>query len=325
MFRLGVCREDQYQAGSGGDWEDRIALTLLRMPVPASPLQISLFESAMLHLRLSNGVFRTTFPGRFRALDGPINDLLAGRFERAQPLHVEDWGASDCLTSTEWLSGLMARFPRVTLTASDLTMFLIEAALPDGSAFVIEAGMEPIQYIHPPFVIRLSVPEPRRLVLNRFLAWRARRRLRNLRKLWHFPENWLNSESESFEQPPFVFRKVPLVHPIARALAASSPAFSLRRHSVFEAAERPCDVIRTMNILNLSYFPRERLVEGCRAVASSLKEGGVWIVGRTSSGEADKHNVSVLIREATSFRLLERLGTGSEIEDLALRGTDFGL
>ena len=42
-----------------------------------------------------------------------------------------------------------------------------------------------------------------------------------------------------------------------------------------------CDVIRTMNIFNVAYFSKERLLEGAQAVARSLGEGGVWIVGRT--------------------------------------------
>ena len=53
-------------------------------------------------------------------------------------------------------------------------------------------------------------------------------------------------------------------------------------------------------------------------MARSLGEGGVWIVGRTFQETPPDHNVSILIREKQGFRLLDRFGKGSEIEELVL-------
>ena len=103
----------------------------------------------------------------------------------------------------------MPLFPRATLTASDLTLYLIEAILPDGSSYILETGGEPLQYVRRPFVVRLSPSEPGVLVVNSFLERRARAELPALWEKWKIPRVWLESESpEMLERPPFVFRKI---------------------------------------------------------------------------------------------------------------------
>lgn len=330
MLKLGVYRLDQYHSGTAPGWlaalyavlsRNRVAFTLLRTDVPATQKQIELFESIIPLVLLSSGVFRTTFRGRFRDLNGWLNERIQQRFDPSHALRLEDWAASDCLASSEWATSLFPAFPAAEITASDFILFLIEASLPGGSSYVMEPDGEPLQYIRPPFVIRFHPPEPGMLILNRFLEKRARSRFPSLRETWKIPAEWLHSEcAEPFEQPPFVFRKIPLIHPEAESLRRSSGRFSIRHHSVFDAAPKPCDVVRTMNIFNLAYFPKERLLEGARAVALSLPKGGLWIVGRTVAENPPVHHVSLLIREARGFRLLERFGSGSEIEDLVLAG-----
>lgn len=328
LIRLGIHQLDQYYAGPASGWRsglrsalsrNRVAFSLLRTTIPPTQRQIELFENTMPQLRLSSGVYRTTYRGRFREFDQLLNDRLAARLDRSLHLRMEDWAASDCLASSEWAATLLPLFPHATLTASDLTLFLIEVCLPDGSSYIMEASGDLLQYVRPPFVIRLNPAEPRILAVNSFLEKRARSRAESLRKAWQIPAEWLNSEfPEVFEQAPFIFRKIPLIHPEAQALRHSSPRFFIKRHSVFTPADELCHVIRTMNIFNLSYFSKERLLEGARAVALSLPEGGIWMVGRTVRETPPAHNASLFVREKTGFRLIERFGDGSEIEELVL-------
>lgn len=330
MLKLGIHRLDQYRSEAASDSHsrlrdafsrNRVAFTLFRTAIPATPKEIEVFEKTIPLVRLSNGVYRTTFRGRFREFDPFVNERLKRRFDAAAPLRIEDWAGSDCLASSEWAASLFPLFPNADFTASDLTLFLVEARLPDGTSYVMETNGEPLQYIRPPFVIRFNPPEPGVLAINSFLEKRARARFLSLRKSWRIPDAWLQAETpDTFEQPPFVFRKIPLIHPDAQSLRNASARFHIRHHSVFEPALEPCDIVRTMNIFNLAYFPNERLLEGARAVALSLREGGVWIVGRTFQENPPAHNASLFIRENTGFRLLERFGEGSEIEALVLSG-----
>ena len=153
------------------------------------------------------------------------------------------------------------------------------------------------------------------MIVNRILARHARDKFGNLLRSWNIPERWLNEEDATpLDRPPFVLRKIPVIHP--EALQLRSNRFAIIRHSAFESLERPCDVIRTMNILNLKYFSTEKLGEGIEAVRRSLVPGGVWIVGRTFQESPPAHDASVFLKDGDGFRLLERYGKGSEVEPL---------
>jgi hypothetical protein len=77
-----------------------------------------------------------------------------------------------------------------------------------------------------------------------------------------------------------------------------------------------------MNIYNRAYFSEDRLREGVRAVLGSLTQDGIWIVGRTADEAATSHNVTVFRRrESGVLEVIERVGQGSEIEELALKAS----
>ncbi|HEY6140671.1 MAG TPA: hypothetical protein VI670_23200 [Thermoanaerobaculia bacterium] len=290
----------------------RVSLQLLRTSLPASPAELRVFQYLVNFVRVS-GVYRTTFPGRFKDLDPAVNELLAERHAPDAALDVHDWAASDCLTSFEWAASLFTLFPRASVTASDLMLSLVEATLPNGSVFILEPDGHAVQYVRRPFVVRLDPPDPALMVVNRLIGWRAQRRIaaRPLR----IPPEWLDSDSEELVTGEATLRKLPLTHPQARLLAANEPRFSIRRHSAFEPIERSADVIRTMNIFNRAYFAPERLRGGANAVWKSLKPGGTWIVGRTTEREG-RNDATVFERGESGFRVLARLGNGSEIEEL---------
>jgi hypothetical protein len=280
--------------------------------------RVSVFERGISGVRLSSGVSRTSFRGRFQHLDRDLNELLKDHFDRTSVLEVQDWAASDCLTSAEWASSLFAHFPNAHLTASDLTLFFVEADLPGGKVFILEPNGQALQYIHPPFVIRLNPPEPKLLAVNWLLCHHARSKLRQLQRQWTISAAWLDSDSDTLEQSPFVFRKLSLVHPEAETLRRSSTQFTVQRHSAFEPLPKPCDVIRTMNIFTSVNFDERRLREGARAVWLSLRHGGIWAVGRTWRDNPPMHKASVFAKEARGFRLLAQCEGGSEIDELIL-------
>lgn len=76
-------------------------------------------------------------------------------------------------------------------------------------------------------------------------------------------------------------------------------------------------VIRAANILNRGYFPEPVLARMVATLRERLRPEGLLIVCRTDAGGG---NQASLFQWQTSrrFRLLERLGAGSEIEELVL-------
>jgi hypothetical protein len=321
MLKLGVYRADQYARISGFNaWlrKNRVSYELLRTSVPASAAEIARFEQLIRHILMPSGVYRTTAPNRFHELDHSLNRVLERHFG-CRPLDVHDWAASDCSTSAAWYQVLMQTFPKATLTASDLNLYLTEARLPDGTRYILDANGDPLQYIRPPFVIRMTPPEPPFLFINRILHASAEARLARLRARGDVKVKEIEFQGdEELHRAPFVYRKIRMIHPMAEALRQSTPAFRVHHHSVFDPLMQPSDVIRTMNILNVSYFDRDRLTVAVRNIWRSLKASGIWIVGRTIEEEPLLHHASVMVRMPEGFQLLERQVEKSEIEDLAL-------
>ncbi|HUA63302.1 MAG TPA: hypothetical protein VML19_31395 [Verrucomicrobiae bacterium] len=324
MLKFGIYRADQFGALQSGGMaarirhfftRGRVSIQLLDAEMPL-PLKVELFERVVRGLRQSNGTYRTSFRGRFRLLDDYVNQILRNEFDAATPLDVHDWAASDCSTSAEWAAGLFAEFPRARLTASDLTTYVLEAALPDGDTFILEANLSPMQFIRPPFVLRLNPPEPPYLPVNWLLCRRALARLERLRAQWAIPADWWSSGSQPLPFSSAILRKISMVHPNARQLMRDSAQFAVRSRSAFEPLAEPCHVVRTMNILNRGYFDEAKLQAGVRAVWLSLRPGGIWIVGRTWQDDPPRHRASVFRREGGSFQLLDRYEEGSEIDDL---------
>jgi hypothetical protein len=298
----------------------RVSLHLLAISDDPSAEDVSLFEKLMPHVRLSSGVYRTTYRQRFRALNPTVNSVLRRTFPPSQQVRLEDWAASDCLTSAEWASELFPLFPHLEFAASDLLLFLLEAKRKGGkSRFILEPDGTPLQYVRPPFVVRLSQPEPKVFFLNWLLARRAKRAWDRIRPSAKLPSSSSLSDERLKETAGFEIRKLPVVHPEALRLAKEDSRFSIRSHSAFERSSQPCDVIRTMNIYNRAYFSEDRLREGVRAVHGSLSLGGVWILGRTADEAATHHNVTIFQKlDNGGLEVIERVGEGSEIENLAL-------
>ncbi len=321
MFSFGVCELDDYEVKGRLPFRNlraelrrkRISMKLLRLDDAPSETAITVYSRIMRELMFGNGTSRTTWRGRFADLDRALIALLEQRFASDAKLLAADWAAADRLTSTELAVALFARFPHASLAASDLTDFLVEIIDSNGTTVIQDPQGHSLQVIRPPFVVRLQPPESWLVPLNRIVAKRALARLTSHRL--EIPRAWLDSEEESFSIPPFTVRKISLVHPEAKRLAQQDSRFTMERHSVFTPMDRPADVIRSMNIFNRSYFPVERLSEGARAVHASLKMGGLWIVGRTAE---DRHTATIFEKRENGFRVVERFGGGSEIEEIAL-------
>jgi hypothetical protein len=334
MLKLGVLDRQRFLADPPRDLpgyiyhrfsRDRISFRLLSQPTQTSPEDSRVFELLMLRVWLSNGTCRATFRRRFRNIDGILNDLIAERFDRGADLVVEDMAGSACLTSTEWAETLLPRFPHIRFVASDLVLFILEVEdSVEGTAFVLESDGSPLQYVRPPFVIRMQPPEPAGLIVNWLLAWSARKQLKKIRAWWPLPESWLRDDGDGFlEIDRYRIRKLPLIHPEAWDLAHRDGRFSIRQHSVFEVCNEPRHVIRTMNVFNRSYFTTTQLSAGVRSIVASLHIGGIWIVGRTVVEEPPVHHVSVFQKSACGgLDVIHRIGPGSEIEEIATRASN---
>jgi hypothetical protein len=289
----------------------RVSYALLDVGENPTDQQIRVFEDISFSLRTSNGTFRTTFRDRFRDVDAASMRWMERLFPAGAELWVQDRAVSHGLTSSEWAERLFPVFPRAQFEASDILLHLVRLSLPGGETYIAEPDGRPLQYCKPPFVVSLQHREPRRYPLNGLIAARAKRRFRRL----SLPAGW----TESTGAAGYRVSRISCIHPQALAFARTNPGFQFRARSVFDSAPGSCHVLRTMNIFNKSYFSKEQLVAGANAAFQSLLPGGLWIVGRTL--EEDFSNHATFLRRAESgWEVLERIGAGSEMEELALGG-----
>lgn len=318
MLKLGIHRADSPQLYDGSPLEDRVAFPLLRTEVPASPREVDRFNAIMKTLRLHKGVYRTTTSHRFRELDQFVLPLLEERFEVSDPLHVEDWAVSAGITSVEWFEVLVSRFPRLTMTASDLHLDLVEVQVPGTGTFVLDAEGNALQFLKGKLVIPLHREEKALFLVNYAVQRWALSRLQSLREAGILQFGALETRPAEWRSGHVVFRKIPLIHPRALTLSSSTDAFQFEMHSVFTPREAgSCDVIRSMNIFNRSYFPEPQLCNGIRCVWESLRLGGVWIVGRTLEEQPGRPNqASVYQKSAEGFCTVAATNGSSEISNL---------
>jgi len=312
MFKRGIWHLPSVSRLQNPHLADVVSYQLLKDPVLEDPERQReaelLFEGIVKHLRLSSGIYRSTYPNRFADLDPVVNGILADIFGSGAAIEVHDWAASDCRVSAEWAAVLWDVFPRARVIASDLHLNLLEVSC-NREAYIFEPDGTPLQYIRPPFVIPIQKPIPPYYVVNRMLVSRA------LRKLPHAREAALGISKQS----SWTVKPITLIHPSARRLAATDARFEVHRHSVFELLPRKCQVIRTMNIFNLVYFDQQRLRSGAACVFDSLAEKGVWVLGKTTADTRPSLNsVSIFQKSEGALKLLQRLNRGSEIENLVL-------
>jgi hypothetical protein len=316
VYKSGIWRKDGLRRREGPRPRN-VSYRLLKYGDGPGPEDVAVFERVIREARLAGGIYRTTYRGRMSDVDQVVGGLLAGRFPRESPLEVHDWAASDGLAASEWASRLWEQFPGCRVTASDLTHNLVEASNDSGETFIFEEGGAPLQYVRPPFVIDMNAVSSPVYPVNRWLLRRARRRVADAsaavaRARWDDV-----ADRRSFEFPPWRVERIPLLHPSAIRMAQSGAAFRLERHSVFDPLASPVAVIRTMNILNKGYFPAERLMSGICAVFESLREGGVWVVGRTVEElNTPENHATIWEKAGGGFRELARLRLGSEIAGL---------
>ena len=285
----------------------RVAFTLLRVSEDPSEEEIRTFEDINFTLQTTNGIFRTTFRGRFAAVDAMVSKFLAERYGEQEELRVEDRAASNGLTSFEWAQKLYEQFPRVKVTSSDILQNFHELDLGGGELYVVEPNGTPLQYVRPPFVVPLGQLASWKYPVIRILGYWARRKFTGL----ELGQDWKSGTSR------YPVRRLECVHPEGLRFGRQTGALAFEVKSVFDKSDQRCHVVRTMNILNRAYFEEARLKEGIEAARATLVEGGLWVVGRTMEDDFSNH-VSILEKQGQGWKVLQRMGKGSEVEGLAL-------
>jgi hypothetical protein len=245
------------------------------------------------------GSYKRTYGRRFEEFDQQVLARMETKFSPAGPLRVEDVGVSDGRTSCELFRKLVARYPQLCFRASDY----------DAEVFVIEQGRTKVtlshahrvlEIVYPPFVFNISKRDSYR----------------------HYPLNHVvRSIIDRLIVRGLVARylagqvsphRIALFAPEALELAAQDSRFQLARHDLLAPLATPgkVDLIRAMNVLNLSYFGRADIQMVLSNMHTALRDEG-WLVTGSNDEAGSLVHGGIYQRSPAGFDAVWESGNGS--------------
>jgi hypothetical protein len=265
--------------------------------------QARLERSFFRNLCLPNGTHKTTAPGRLRTMDERAISLLsAGR-----PVRLLDVGISSGVTTLELLEFLESSGRPAGGVGIDIR---IHAFLKRrfGMDLLFDSDGSVLQ-VATPFFAR-GRPDPGAGSVQSKLLGAGIGAAERV-----FARRWAARREDA--------TPVTLVSP--RLLLR--PNFRVIEHDLLHPlppAEADFDVVRAANVLNLAYFDAPALRRMAEHLAASLMDGGLLVIGRTD--EAGVNHATFFRKSAGGphLRPADRIGGGSEIEELVLGGPSGG-
>jgi hypothetical protein len=257
---------------------------------------------------LPNGTIKTTGADRMDDLNAAVFPYIAAITDR--PIKIMDVGASSGISTLEWYEYLSGERVACEVTATDLIVYASLVSLAPNLAVLIDRnrtilhmdvlgkGAPPIAngvegifagMIRMLFRAAMKVEDSLR-PLNGYVQEAAAGRVLKCEPVTLLTKRLVQHESVQLIEDDL--------------LAANRPEFKEAFH-----------VVRAANILNRVYFSDPVLVQIVKKLKASLKPNGLLVICRT---EDNGDNNATLFQFTTDskFRVLLRLGRGSEIEEL---------
>lgn len=249
----------------------------------------STFAKIIRRIRLANGSYKTTQVGRF----GEVDDYLTQLLQKGKKYRIHDVAASDGITSTELIRKLQA--------------------IPIGFDFLISDKYSRIFYRERYGCIEYLDSDG---ITLRSSVWGI---MADKGQAWKFALTKLLgillAQVKLFEGAPK--KEILLLNPVTLQFMEKE-SVTFIDYDIFDQSppkEEGFDIIRAMNILNLTYFSEVALVTALRNILSSLKENGLFIVGRTNT-RTNQNHATIYRKENNRMLPLRSFHTGSEIDHL---------
>lgn len=282
---------------------------LLSTPLPDPLRQAAAEEAFFSSLLLKNGTYKYTYSRRLDHLNEIVNSLLP----LARPLKLMDVAVSSGISTLEWMRSLDRAGIEYDMVASDLTLYGQLISIGKRLHVLTDSSGYPLQFE----VAGRAIPNPPggRNTLRYFLPLMIIKT--TLACVGHSLREGCSriNEGESVKRRGVNCRRVSLV---TRGLRESA-RLRLVEEDILANNEsvRDLHALRAANILNKSYFDNDTLLSMLVNLRSRLAKSGLLIVCRTDDSSANNGTVFKL-NDAGNFEVLERIGEGSEIEELAL-------
>jgi hypothetical protein len=282
---------------------------LLSKPLPDPARQAAAEEAFFSSLRLKNGTYKYTYPRRLDHLNQVVNSLLP----LSRPLKLMDVAVSSGISTLEWMRSLDRTGIEYNMVASDLTLYGLLISIGKRLHVLTDSRGYPLQFE----VAGRAIPNPPggRNTIRYFLP------LVTIKIALALGIRVLQEACSTIDEGQSVRRRginCQRVLLVSRGLRESSHLRLIEEDLLANnQSVRDLHALRAANILNKSYFDNDTLLRILVNLRCRLANSGLLVVCRTDDSGTNNGTVFRL-NEARTLEVLERIGEGSEIEELAL-------
>ncbi len=263
-------------------------------------------------ISLGNGVTKKTSRGRLRDLDEWLVKYLTPDKKPDKKLQILDLGVSAGMTTVELAELLTGQGFSFHITAADLYIDAYLLIASERESVLLDRDGTPVHY------------ELGGRGIGNSRGKNIIRRIR-LSGLDRFAANWLRRYGKrlrTLREPESVGGFA--VHPVkllCRAIRENSHITVIEADVFGGDIHGEFDLVRAANLLNLAYFPEEKLRLAVKNIKKVLAPGGLLLIARTGMDNTTNGTLFRL-KENGGFEIVERFGSGSELEELALKTRD---
>jgi SAM-dependent methyltransferase len=257
-----------------------------RVPIEERSSIAAEYSRCVSALKFGN-TYKTTAAARLTRSEA----VLEAHLTRSGAGHVVvDLGASDGTTSVDLYERIQRNVRH--FIAADLNDSILACNYRKGVAIVSPAG-EPIVDVTP-------------------------------RLLWYADAtgaNWLyrrlvRRRVERFPRSPEAAR-IRLLNPRFLDLVSRDPNVEFLRLDMFEPLPVTATAVRVSNLLNLLYFPADRIAAALRSICRNLADDGLLLISRDSSNTGEQEDGTLFRKSGGRLAIVDTIGSGSEVEPIA--------
>jgi hypothetical protein len=280
----------------------------LSAPLSDDAAQESLEREFFSSICLQNGTYKYTYSNR---LDD-LNSMVARWLPPSRPLKLMDVAISSGISTLEWMKSLELAGIEHEMTAGDLTLDAYLVSLNQDLHVLVDKTGFPLQYEIKGKALTTPVGRKRR-ALYVFPLRQINKTLQA--KFEMLREKCKNGVAQAQPGHDVQCRRVDLVSPRLRR----PTNLKLIEDDILRDDYRGprVHVLRAANILNRAYFTDDVLKQMLSQLRSRLLDDGLLVVCRTNISGNNNGSIFAL-REGNKFELVDRIGEGSEVEQLVV-------
>lgn len=255
-------------------------------------------------IRLPNGVFKTTASHRLDDVNHFVGEYWDAKGYR--PSRLLDVGASSCVSSVEWAEERAKVGHAVEIVATDVLIDVEWLEIRRGHFVLADKRGNILQHEIGGRALRSWVRRRDWLGSDWYRILRANRRAKE--RLTHVPA--------SKRHPMKLVCNAAQLHPnisFCEQDVLSPPQASFRGKF---------DAVRAANILNRAYFAAPDLAKAVENLRACLGGAGSYLLVTRTWDCGTNHGTLFELLENGRFEVVNRLGDGSEIEEIVLASSE---